>query len=91
MRKILSITLVVCLILTIGTSSVASVPTHTNKIHPEQMKCIVGGAVALDCNLIASIAAGGCAGYGGGWLTCAIVGAAAYLGCVAANALTPAD
>lgn len=89
MRKIMSIILMMCLILTIGTSSTESLPIQSTKISTDQMNCLVGGAESLDCNLIASIAAGGCAGYGGGWLTCAIVGAAAYLGCLAANALAP--
>ena len=87
MRNIVSKVVIILLLVSFVTPLVPA-ETEAQKISTMQMQNMTGGQAPIDCELMASGATTVCAMLGGGWLTCAIVAGAAYLGCLAANAIT---
>jgi bacteriocin-like protein len=87
MRNILSKVVIMLLLVSVVTPLIPA-GTEVQQLSTEQMQNISGGKEQIDCDLMASGATSVCVMLGGGWLTCAIVAAAAYLGCLGANAIT---
>lgn len=87
MRNIVSKVVIMLLLVSFVTPLVPA-GTESQQLSTTQMQSISGGLPGLNCEYIASVSAGICELSGGGWLACLIVGAGAYLGCLAANAIT---
>ena len=60
---------------------------YSSPLSRDEMSALVGGQKAVDCNVIAIFVEGMCTTLGGGWFTCVLIAAGAYLACLAANAL----
>lgn len=87
MRNILSKVVIMLLLVSFVTPLVPA-ETAPQQLTTSQMQSFNGGLVGLDCEKLASMAAGICELAGGGWLACIIFGAGAYLSCLASNALS---
>ncbi len=87
MRNILSKVVIMLLLVSFVTPLVPA-ETAPQQLNTTQLQSLAGGQAPIDCDLMASGATTVCAMLGGGWLACAIVAAASYLGCLAANSLT---
>ncbi|MFZ4622367.1 MAG: hypothetical protein ACOYNS_17525 [Bacteroidota bacterium] len=87
MRNILS-KIVIMLLLVSFVTPLVPAGDGSQPLTSVHMQNVRGGQAPIDCELMASGATTVCAMLGGGWLTCTIVAGAAYLGCLAANALS---
>lgn len=87
MRNIVSKVVIILLLVSFVTPLVPA-GTESKPLTSTQMQSISGGLPALDCGKIASMAAGICELSGGGWFACILIGAGAYLSCLATNALS---
>jgi hypothetical protein len=89
MRNIVSKVVIMLLLVSFVTPLVPA-GTEVQRLSTTHMQSINGGLAPIDCELMASGATTVCAMLGGGWLSCAIVAASSYLGCLLANAIAGA-
>ena len=86
MKKIVQSTMVVLLVAS-AMLPITSQTEYSAPLTDQGLSVLYGGKEAIDCEAIALLVEAGCYAIGGGWLSCAIVTAGAYLGCLAANAV----
>ncbi|KAB2921256.1 MAG: hypothetical protein F9K22_14215 [Bacteroidetes bacterium] len=87
MKQIARVVLV-ALLITSALFPVTSQMEYSAPMTDEGLSVLYGGKEAVvDCEALMIYIQSTCYALGAGWLACAIVTAAAYLGCIAANAL----
>lgn len=86
MKKIVRSILVVLLVAS-AVFPISSQAEYPTLITDQALGTLYGGAEKVDCEAIALLVEASCYALGGGWLSCAIITAGAYLACLGANAL----
>ncbi len=86
MKKIAS-RLIILLLLVSVIVPLLPADVHSQRLSSVEMISISGGKAIIDCETFAAGAYTLCVTMSGGWLVCTIASGAAYLGCLAANAV----